>query len=59
LTLYTSQKKVVPDVALPSDDLVGQFQGQIQGLCLTYGTDDVVTVSYIVWTTGQDVFAPK
>jgi hypothetical protein len=57
--LYTSQKKANPDVALPSDSLVGQFQGQIQGLCLTHGKDDVVTVSFIVWTTGQDVFAPR
>ena len=56
--LYASQKKVEPEIGLPSDSLVGQFQGQIQGLCLTHGTDDVVTVSFIVWTTGQDVFAP-
>jgi hypothetical protein len=53
--LYTSQKKIKPDAELPGDSLVGQFQGQIQGLCLTHGTDDVTTVAFIVWTTGQDV----
>ena len=56
--LLTSQRKLKADAAIPSDALVGQFQGQLQGLCLTYPTDDVATASFIVWTTGQDVFAP-
>lgn len=57
--LYTQQKKVKADVAIPDDALIGQFQGQIQGLCLTHPTDGVTTVAFIVWTTGDDVFAPK
>lgn len=51
-------KKVDSAVGLPDDALVGQFQGQIQGLCLTSPGDDVSTVTFIVWNTGQDVFAP-
>ena len=57
--LYTQQKKIKPDVGLPSDALVNQFAGQVQGLCLTHEGDDVTTVSFIVWTTGGDAFAPK
>ena len=57
--LLTSQRKLTADAPIPDDALIGQFQGQIQGLCLTHGTDDVTTVAFIVWTTGQDVFAPK
>ena len=57
--LLTSQRKVKADAPIPDDALIGQFQGQIQGLCLTNPTDDVITAAFIVWTTGEDVFAPK
>ena len=57
--LLTSQRKLKADAPIPSDQLIGQFQGQIQGLCLTYPTDEVSTAAYIVWTTGSDVFAPE
>lgn len=57
--LFTSQKKVKSDVSIPDDALIGQFQGQIQGLCLTHPTDEVTTAAFLVWTTGNDVFAPK
>jgi hypothetical protein len=57
--LFTEQKTLKPDVVLPDDVMVGQFQGQIQGLCLTHASDDVTTAAFVVWTTGQDAFAPK
>lgn len=56
--LLTSQRKTKADAPIPGDALIGQFQGQIQGLCLTHPTDDVTTAAYLAWTTGQDVFAP-
>lgn len=57
--LLTSQRKLKADAPIPDDALVGQFQGQIQGLCLTNPGDDVTTAAFLAWSTGQDVFAPK
>lgn len=57
--LLTSQRKLKANAPIPNDGLIGQFQGQVQGLCLTHATDDVTTVAFLVWSTGQDVFAPK